>query len=118
MDDKQKAILEKLSRDIPIDTDDESGKIELWLNDTFCVASSDVFEVKPEELEVIERLFRRYGFCGVYYWASKKDGIRSSFLDINRFIDFVAKEEQLVADIPDSSKRAYNKISYLLGENK
>ncbi len=118
MDDEQKTLLEKLSRDIPIDTDDESGKIELWLNDTFGWACSDVFEVKPEELKTLQRLFQRYGYCGVYYWASKKDGMRSEFLDINRFIDFVAKEEQLVADVPNSSKRAYHKISYLLGENK
>jgi hypothetical protein len=52
-----------------------------------------------------------------YNWISKKrGGQHSEFLDINRFIDFVANEEALKEKEPDTDKRAYLKYKYTLGE--
>jgi hypothetical protein len=52
----------------------------------------------------------------VYYCAAKKDGTRSVFKDINRFIDFVAAEEKLRADEPSGNKRAGIALVYTLGK--
>jgi hypothetical protein len=40
--------------------------------------------------------------------------MRSEFEDINRFVDFVRQEEQVRKDVPESTKRAYKKVSYTL----
>jgi len=74
-------------------------------------------EPVPEaELPRVAELFRRYGWCGILYWMSERcDGMRSEFVDNNRFIDFVRQEESLILDVPDSNARAYKKIRYRLG---
>lgn len=84
------------------------GKLLLMLNDCFAWASADCEEVEPESVEDVSRLFRRYGDCGLYYWACKKRSEWSvEFKDVQRMIDFVRREEDLIASEPSSSKRAY-----------
>ncbi len=95
--------------------DEESGEVELWLNDTFAWACSDCFTVKDCEIDELYRLVKKYGFCGAAYWAGKKDGIRSAFEDINRYIDFVTHEENLIKELPSSDARAGYKLQYTLG---
>ena len=41
--------------------------------------------------------------------------MRSEFRDINRFVEFVRNEERLKKDVPNSSRRAYKKMTYTLG---
>jgi hypothetical protein len=87
------------------------------LNDTFFWACSDAEYVSDEELPELASLFRRYGWCGVLYWVNRKRGSeRVEFRDVQRFIGFVAKEEQLRRDVEGSSARAYHKLTYSLGE--
>jgi len=99
------------------DEEDEFDKPMLNMNDVWGWACADGEFVEEDEFAELARLFRRYGWCGVLYWVSKKrGGERSEFLDNNRFIDFVAQEEALIASVPESDKRAYYKYPYSLGE--
>lgn len=89
---------------------------KLNLNDTFGWGCADCEDVTDEEYPVLAELYWKYGYCGMLYWVSKKrDWERSEFKDINRFIDFVKHEEELVEKVPGSSKRAYTPYSYTLG---
>jgi len=98
------------------DEDYEQFKQAINLNDVFGWGWADCEMVKDNELPELARLYDLYGWCGVLYWVSqKRDGMRSEFLDNNRFIDFVAAEEQLIKEEPDFNKRAYKKYSYTLG---
>ena len=91
------------------------SKYILNMNDVWAWALSDCEEVAEEELPELGQLFFDYGWPGILYWVSKKnDGMRSEFLDNNRFIDFVTHEEKLKKEVPDSSTRAYKKIKYTL----
>lgn len=100
-------------------TDPDSDGMEphmINLNDVFGWAWADAEKVEDAEMLPLAELYRDYGWCGVLYWVSKKrDNMRSEFLDNNRFIDFVAQEEKIKRDVPDSSKRAYHKVKYRLG---
>ncbi len=88
------------------------------LNDTWAWAACDGVYVLDEDLPEVASLFWRYGFCGILYWASERDdGRRSEFHDINRFIEFVRHEEAIRQDEPHSSKRAYLKHSYMIGNS-
>jgi hypothetical protein len=99
------------------DEDEPNLKQMINLNDVFGWAWADGEVVKDEDLVEVATLFREYGWCGIYYWVSKKrGGQHSEFLDINRFIDFVANEEALKEKEPDTDKRAYLKYKYTLGE--
>jgi|SRR5579859_283784 len=86
------------------------------LNDTFFWACSDGEYVNDEELPEVAALFFRYGWCGILYWVNcKRGGEKVEFLDIRRFIEFVAQEEQLRKEVPGSNARAYHKLAYSLG---
>lgn len=91
----------------------------LNMNDVFGWAKEFGQYVPDKELPEVARLFWAYGFNGLAYWVSKQNNnMRSEFEDVNRAIDFVRHEEDIVKQIPDSSKRAYKKIVYFLGANK
>lgn len=105
------------------DVDDDEEDAAEWrnvinLNDTFSWACADGESVTDDELPRVGELFLRYGLCGVYYWAWNKRGRFSiEFADIRRFVNFVAYEETLRAEVPSSTKRAYTKMKYTLGED-
>lgn len=102
---------------LTLDADDELPGLWLNLNDVFGWGCADGEEITDEDLDEVTRLFIQYGWCGLLYWASKKrGGCRSEFKDINRFIEFVAREEAIITEQPDSSKRAYLAKSYTLGQ--
>jgi hypothetical protein len=97
--------------------DDEAGEHAINLNDAFWWAVADGEKVEDEELIEVGSLFFHYGWCGILYWVSKKRNLgKVEFFDINRFIDFVKHEEELVEQEPDTNKRAYMNIKYELGE--
>ena len=97
------------------ETPETVNRYVLNMNDVWGWASSDCEEVKEDELPELARLFFNYGWCGILYWVSEKNnGMRSEFFDNNRFIDFVMNEEKLRKEVPNSSDRAYKKISYKL----
>jgi hypothetical protein len=86
------------------------------MNDQWSWGCSHGQYVPNDRLIEVAELFRKYGLAGILYWVSKEnDNMRSEFLDNNRFIDFVAHEEQLIKDIPSSDDRAYFKLKYTLG---
>lgn len=98
----------------------EEGYDEQTLNqnDVWCWACAESEHVTDEELPEVAELFWNYGWCGIVYWVSKKNGdMRSEFADVNRFIDFVAAEEEIRKEVPESSKRAYTKREYSIGGN-
>lgn len=101
------------------DEDDEENEVlarTINLNDTWAWAFADGEYVPDEEIPELARLFWHYGWCGVLYWASKRnDWRRSEFEDVNRFIDFVRNEEAIREEVPGSSERAYLRRSYVLG---
>lgn len=92
------------------------GKLVLNMSDTWGWATAWAEPVPEDELPRVAELFERYGHCGLYYWVTTKHlGLRSEFHDINRMVDFVAAEEKVIAEEPDSNKRAYKKVSYSIG---
>jgi hypothetical protein len=94
----------------------EDGSLEINLNDTWYWACSDCEVVSPQEMKAVARLFNKYGFAGILYWVYKKRNDEyTQFEDYNRFIDFVAKEEEIIRKIPGSTKRAQYKCQYTLG---
>ena len=98
--------------------DNEDGDIPqvLNMNDTWAWACADGEHVPNDCLPAVAELFLAYGRCGILYWVSERHGgLQSEFHDINRFIQFVRKEEEIKKRIPDSSKRAYTKIKYMMG---
>ncbi len=99
------------------DPDDSDFKQTLNLNDAMCWGCVDGEYVPDDKLCEVASLFIEFGNAGILYWVSKQRGWeRAEFLDVNRMIDFVKHEKELVEKIPDSSRRAYEKISYTLGE--
>jgi len=101
------------------DEADEDGRLTLNFNDVWGWACADGEEVEDHELVEVARLLRDYGWCGLLYWASEKNGgARSEFLDNNRFIDFVRREEAVRIAVPDSNRRAYHRVCYTLGEER
>ena len=96
--------------------DDEMPGLVLNMNDTWCWASAWGEGVPEDKIPELADLIWRYGNCGVLYWVSEQhDGMKSEFKDINRFVDFVRREEKFRKDEPNSSKRAYTKLKYTLG---
>ena len=101
----------------PADPEEDGEAQTLNQNDTWGWALAWGVKVPDDELAELARLFWHYGNCGVLYWVSaRNENMRSEFLDNNRAIDFVMHEEALLKEIPDSSARAYKKITYTLGE--
>lgn len=99
------------------DEDFPKLKQTLNMNDVWCWACADGEYVSDEELPEVARLYRAYGYCGILYWVSQKNGgMRSEFLDINRFIDFVKHEEDFIKEVPDWDERAYKQMTYTLGD--
>lgn len=95
------------------------GTLSLNMNDTWAWACSDIPEVPASEIREVARLFRDYGHPGLMYWHSlRENNMRSEFHDNNRAIDFVRHEEQIRKETPDDNKRAYRKVTYILGEDK
>ena len=118
--DKAKKLL--LAADVFFEAEDFEEDSETWdkyilnMNDVWAWACADCEEVLEDELPELARLFFQYGWAGILYWVSQKNkGLRSEFLDNNRFIDFVKNEEALVKALPDNNVRAYKKITYKLG---
>lgn len=98
---------------------EDDGLPGFWinLNDTFGWACADGEQVDGSDLIEVARLFRDYGWCGLLYWVSKKrEGLKSEFADNNRFIQFVKEEERIKREVPESTKRAYHKVVYTIGE--
>jgi hypothetical protein len=115
MNDKYKEQLADLF--ISGDEEDEVPELLLNMNDVWGWACADAELVTEDELPRLADLHFRYGWCGVLFWVSeKRGGERSEFHDVNRFIDFVKAEEALRVEVPSSSKRAYVKKTYTLGE--
>lgn len=101
------------------ESDDEEPGIErvLNLNDAFYLGCADGEDVSDEDAPRVAELFWQYGIHGIYYWAVvEKRGLTTvEFLDVNRAIDFVRKEEELRAAETSISKRAYQKVKYTIG---
>lgn len=98
---------------------DENERWERTINfnDVWGWATADGEFVPDECAQELHDLFYRYGWCGVLYWASeRRGGERSEFAYVNRFIEFVRNEEALRKREPSSSKRAYTKLTYTIGE--
>lgn len=95
---------------------DKWGEKRLNLNDTFAWALAYCLEVPDNDMIYLAELFWRYGWCGVLYYAVLNGDIKKSqFFDNQRFIEFVANEEEIRNIVPGSSARAYHKASYVLG---
>jgi hypothetical protein len=95
---------------------DDKLKQTINMNDVWGWAVADGQYVKDEELPEVANMFSRYGWCGILYWASKKRGNqKSEFHDVNRFIQFVEKEEEIKMRFPNPSDRAYKKEDYHIG---
>ena len=102
--------------DDPEDEEFERFGRTLNMNDVWCWACADGEEVKEAEMCEVAELFWLYGWCGILYWVSEKnEGMKSEFLDNNRFIEFVRQEETLRKRVPDDNKRAYTKLKYTVG---
>lgn len=99
------------------DDEDHKGAQTLNLNDAFVWACADGEYVEDAELPRVAELFWKYGYCGILYWASlKTPDMRIEFRDVSRFVEFVANEEAIVAEEPQSTKRAYLQRDYHLGK--
>lgn len=109
-----------IAADVFYPADDEDGQEAartLNVNDVFGWALAWGENVPDDKMVEVARLFRSYGLAGLLYWVSEQHGqMRSEFHDNNRSIDFVRHEENLRKKMPDSSKRAYHKLVYILGE--
>jgi hypothetical protein len=102
----------------PIDEDEPEMRQMINLNDAFFWAYADCEKVEDDDLIEVAQLFVTYGWCGVYYWVMKKRNLLKDeveFKDINRFINFVKHEEELVKKEPNSDRRAYIIYKYELG---
>ena len=100
-----------------LDEDNLQSAQTLNMNDTWGWATAWGEYVPDEKLVEVMDLFCSYGTCGLLYWVSEQHHqMRSEYEDINRFIDFVRQEEALRKAESSSSKRAYKKITYTLGE--
>lgn len=104
----------------PDEDDDPKLARMLNLNDAFFWACSDGEYVSDEDAPRVAELFFRYGRCGVWYWVvvEKRDGSTAEFMDVNRAIEFVRNEEAFRVEFPDSTKRAYTPLTYMIGEIK
>ncbi len=92
------------------------GDLEINMNDVWGWASADSERVPKDQIEEVARLFFKYGWCGILYWSSERNtGGKSEFHDVNRFIEFVRREEELRKAVTSDSARAYKKLRYELG---
>ena len=99
--------------------DEEMPGLHLNMNDTWGWALAWGEPVPDDKVVEVATLFSYYGTCGLLYWVSEQHNqMRSEFADINRFVDFVRNEERVRKETPDSSERAYRKITYKIGEKE
>jgi hypothetical protein len=98
--------------------DDPEDAQTINLNDAFYWACGDAQYVEDSELVRLAELFWNYGNAGLMYWVAveKRGGEKPEFVDVRRLIEFVTKEEEIRKEEPNSSKRAYLKRSYTIGE--
>ncbi len=99
------------------DCDPEDGIKEnmLNMNDVWAWACADGYVVSDEQMPELARLFWQYGNCGILYFVAVNDGwVKSEFHDNSRFIEFVKREEEIRAAVPDYNKRAYHKAEYTI----
>lgn len=100
------------------DEDEPGWEQVLNLNDAFYWGGADCEEVEDEELPRLAELFFRYGWAGLAYWVlvEKRGDEKPEFVDVRRFVEFVRNEEAIRKELPSSSKRAYAKRQYTIGE--
>lgn len=101
--------------------DDEQDHDEmdqtLNLNDSLYWACSYGEYVADSELPEVAQLFWLYGWPGIIYWVLKKQETdKVEFVDVNRQVEYVRNEEAIRMECPSSSKRAYLKRKYTIGE--
>ena len=95
--------------------DEES--LVLNMNDTFAWATAWSVEIPDNKLIEVADLFQRYGYAGLVYWVSETNNqMKSAFYDINRYIEFVRREEKVIKEMPESNQRAYTRVTYTIGE--
>ena len=95
----------------------EKWKQTLNMNDVWGWACADCETIPDEELPAVAELFWNYGWCGILYWVSERNGqMKSEFHDNNRFIEFVRNEERIRKEVPNNNKRAYMKAEYSIGK--
>lgn len=100
------------------ENDDDEPELSqtLNMNDVWAWGLAGGEYVPDEKLPEVAKLFWRYGWAGILYWASEQnDGMRSEFYDNNRFIEFVRNEERIKNQFPNSSERAYKEVKYTIG---
>lgn len=114
-----KALLTAAGVFFGYDDDFPEGDQTLNLNDAMFWGCADEEYVEDKELPEVAHLFMTYGWHGILYWVMKKRGMeKAEFEDVNRAIEFIRNEEAIKAEEPNSSKRAYLKKSYTIGETK
>lgn len=87
----------------------------LLMSDVFGWALGMAEVIPADQLDEVARLFKEYGFCGLVYWVSQRNGeMRSEFPAMNRKIDYVAHEEAARLAAKDTTDWAYKKVSYLV----
>jgi hypothetical protein len=114
-------LLRKAHVFFPISDDDDDDEPYLGqtlnLSDTWGWACADGEPVPDDKIIDVATLFWSYGWCGILYWVSERRGqCRSEFADVNRQIDFVRHEEAIRREVPESTRRAYTKRQYTIGE--
>ena len=116
--DEARALLNAAQVFHDVDPDEGTSPQLLNLNDAYYWGTSDAEVVSDEEMPRLAELFRRYGRCGVLYWASRRKEHRRKpeFYDVQRFLKFVEEEEALRTRVPESAQRAYEPLAYTLGE--
>lgn len=115
---KEQALALLNTADVFFGPDDEIPQFDqtLNLNDAFFWAVSDSEYVPDEELPRVGELFFTYGWHGILYWVWNRRGrFTPEFLDVQRFIEFVAHEQDVIDEEPSSSRRAYKRVTYTLG---
>lgn len=96
--------------------EDEKWDRMINLNDVWGWASSDGFEVPMDQMPELERLYHAYGWCGVLYFVSERQGgRRSEFHHYNRMIEFARNEEAIRSVHQRHSDYAYDRKSYTVG---
>lgn len=88
------------------------------LNDVWGWACSDGHEVPMDQMPELCRLYNAYGWCGVLYFVSEREGGHGSeFHHYSRMIEFVRKEEAIRVKHKNHSAYAYDKQSYTVGSS-
>lgn len=119
---QQKAAFDRLkTTGIFYESDeDEDEKFEriINMNDVWGWACADSHEVPMDQMVELLRLYNDYGWCGVLYFVSEREGGRvSEFHHYNRMIEFVKKEEVIRSKHKRYNAYAYDKQSYTVGSS-